>query len=165
MSKIEQKNIDRITNSVSPFEVQKTRRSFVDSVKEIEDFTRQKLKSKTSKTNAFLKWVGVERLAHASSIAPVESIDLKPLKGISNEELISRLSAIDLNLIDAQKSLVNGQDSAEINLGRMIIGENIRRLLIVSDAKNEQHNSYVENNNLPLKNEDEQLHKIEKEAN
>ncbi len=89
--------------------------------------------------NAFFKWDRVKKSTPLKSINPVEAIDLAPLKGLSNEALITKLSAIELSLNKVESFAIDEQSLAEVNLGRMMIGEQIRRLMLIVEGKNSQH--------------------------
>ncbi len=62
--------------------------------------------------------------------------DCSALNNLSNEALIARLSSIELTLSKAKKLDFSKQEIAEIELGHIMIKEQIRRCLMVLEGKN-----------------------------
>ncbi len=98
------------------------------------DIRVRKFKELIEKANVFFRWGRVKKAAHTLSIRPVEAIDRRPLRNISNEALVAKLTKINQTLKDARLSAPDPQTLAEINLGSVMINEHIRRLLLVINA-------------------------------
>lgn len=86
--------------------------------------------------NAFFKWSRARKSEKLLSISAAHAVVQTPLKNISNEALVSKLSNIDLSISDAKKLNFESQTSAELEVGHIMVGEQIRRLLLAVEGKN-----------------------------
>ena len=98
------------------------------------DIRVRKFRGLIERANVFFRWGRVKKIVHTLSIRPVEAVDRRPLRNISNEALVAKLTKINQTLKNAKLFAPDPQTLAEINLGSVMINEHIRRLLLVINA-------------------------------
>ena len=73
------------------------------------------------------------RREEAASVTAPGVEYLRPLVGMSRDRVIASLSRIENTIARLQERDPNGEESTEMTLARMMIGEHLRRLRIVGE--------------------------------
>jgi hypothetical protein len=105
----------------------------------------KKADEKVEVNNAFLSWDKVQKTNDSLSINSTQDVDLEPLKGLSNGALLTKLTNIDLSLQKTNGLDISEQNLTEINQARDMIGEQISRILLISNGKSSQPEVSLEN--------------------
>jgi len=85
--------------------------------------------------NPFFHWARAGRFARLFSIKSPQSIDRQALLHQSNEALIAKLTSIDSKLEAVNGTPFQNIHKGELALGRIIVGEQIRRLRLAVAGK------------------------------
>ncbi len=103
--------------------------------------------------NAFFRWARAGRFARLFSIKSPQPIDRQALLHQSNEALIAKLTSIDAKLEAVKGTPFQDIHNGELTLGRVIIGEQIRRLRLAVAGKENRHsvkpNKFKSNESTP----------------
>lgn len=115
------------------------------------DLKKSHQTNEAEKNNPFFRWARAGRFARLFSVKSPQPIDRQALLHQSNEALIAKLTSIDAKLEAVKGTPFQDLHNGEITLGRIIIGEQIRRLRLAVAGK-ANHNSVRPN---PTKTSDE----------